>query len=142
MVHSRSPRAVLVLGASFWVLAACSAEQQEPAAPAQVSAPEHVKRRDPSNDDLTARVGHAILVDFKDGTTKAQFDAWEEEWGVDLEFNSEEEGPKDGVTVAVDVDDVDEVLAEIRQNPAVESAEPLLAYHSTFLPNDPDYKKQ
>lgn len=83
----------------------------------------------------------AIVVDFKDGTTKAEFDAWENQWGIDLEFNSVE-GPSDGVTIAVGVDDVDRTLAEIRQNAAVESAEPLLRYQALMVPNDPEYSKQ
>ncbi|PTL77326.1 S8 family serine peptidase [Vitiosangium sp. GDMCC 1.1324] len=102
-----------------------------------------------------------IVVDFKDGTSKAEFDAWESEWGVDLEFNSVE-GEHTGVTIARDVGDVDAVLARIRQNPAVESAEPLRVYSvppgeeavsgledsleetskDGYTPNDPDYPKQ
>jgi serine protease len=94
-----------------------------------------------SSDDPEARVPGAIVVDFKDGTTKAQFDAWEKEWGVDLEFNSIE-GPEDGVTIAVGVDDVEGVLAKIRANPAVEAAEPLKVFRASFTPNDPDFPRQ
>jgi serine protease len=83
----------------------------------------------------------AIVVDFKDGTTKAQFDVWEADWGVDLEFNSVE-SLDDGLTVAVHVDDVESALERIRQHPAVESAEPLMEYRSSYAPNDPDYGKQ
>nr|WP_225411492.1 S8 family serine peptidase [Stigmatella hybrida] len=83
----------------------------------------------------------AIVVDFKDGTTKEQFDAWETDWGVDLEFNSVE-SLDDGLTVAVSVDDVEGALARIRQHPAVEAAEPLMSYRSSYAPNDPDYGKQ
>ncbi|HYO53734.1 S8 family serine peptidase [Archangium sp.] len=102
-----------------------------------------------------------IVVDFKDGTTQAEFDAWESDWDVDLEFNSVE-GEHTGVTIARGVGDVDAVLARIRQNPAVESAEPLRVYsvppgeeavfgldssleeisEDGYLPNDPDYPKQ
>jgi serine protease len=102
-----------------------------------------------------------IVVDFKDGTTKAEFDAWESDWGVNLEFNSVE-GEHTGVTIARSVGDVDAVLARIRQNPAVESAEPLRVYsvppgevavsgldssleersQDGYAPNDPDYPKQ
>ncbi|SEN30232.1 serine protease [Stigmatella aurantiaca] len=83
----------------------------------------------------------AIVVDFKDGTKKEQFDAWEADWGVDLEFNSVE-SLDDGLTVAVSVDDVEGALARIRQHPAVEAAEPLMSYRSSYAPNDPDYGKQ
>jgi serine protease len=93
------------------------------------------------SDDPSARIPGAIVVDFKDGTTKAEFDAWEKEWGIDLEFNSIE-GPQNGVTIAVGVEDVDGVLAKIRANPAVEAAEPLKMYQATFIPNDPDFGKQ
>jgi serine protease len=102
-----------------------------------------------------------IVVDFKDGTSKAEFDAWESEWGVDLEFNSVE-GKRTGVTISKDVEDVDAVLARIRQHPAVESAEPLRVYsvppleevvsglespleessQDGYTPNDPDFPKQ
>ncbi|HYR55747.1 MAG TPA: peptidase S8, partial [Myxococcaceae bacterium] len=94
-----------------------------------------------SSDDPGARVPGAIVVDFKDGTTKAEFDTWEKDWGIDLEFNSIE-GPEDGVTIAVGVQDVEGVLAKIRAHPAVEAAEPLKTYQTTFVPNDPDFSKQ
>jgi serine protease len=76
---------------------------------------------------------------------------------VDLTFNSVE-GPEDGVAVATGVTDPDTVLARIRQHPAVESAERLLAFRIPELieprevegnveplgsfPNDPDFPKQ
>ena len=83
----------------------------------------------------------ALVVDFRDGTTKEQFDAWEKDWGIDLEFNSVE-GEESGITLATGVDGVDEVLARIRQHPEVEAAEPLYIYERSFVPNDPDYPKQ
>jgi serine protease len=60
---------------------------------------------------------------------------------VDVEFNSVE-GLESGVTLAVGVDDVDGALQRIRQHPAVESAEPLMEYRSSFVPNDPSYERQ
>ena len=116
---------------------------------------------DTSRRELSQEVPGGIVVDFKDGTTQAEFDAWEPDWGVDLEFNSVE-GSHTGVTIARDVGDVDAVLARIRQNPAVESAEPLRVYSvprgeelvseepapleeadkDGYTPNDPDYPKQ
>jgi serine protease len=113
--------------------AACSSQKEAPAA-AEPSA----QALDVSDAEL---VPGSILVDFKDGTTKEQFDAWEAEWGVNLEFNSVE-GTDDGMTVAVGVDDVESALERIRQNPAVEYAEPLMAFRASFTPNDPDYGKQ
>ena len=73
--------------------------------------------------------------------TEEEFDAWAAEWGVDVEFNSAE-GADDGITVAVGVDDVESALERIRQHPAVEYAEPLMQFRSSFTPNDPDYGKQ
>jgi len=119
--------------------AACSSDKSEQTAPAaSVKASPTGETLDLSEAEV---VPGSIVVDFKDGTTKEQFDAWEKEWGVDLEFNSIE-GQDDGLTVAVGVDDVESALERIRQNPAVESAEPMLEYHSSFTPNDPDYGKQ
>ncbi len=118
---------VVLLGAAL-ALAACARGKAGPIKGA-------------TSDDPDARVPGAIVVDFKDGTTKAEFDAWEKDWGIDLEFNSIE-GPEDGVTVAVGVSDVEGVLAKIRANPAVEAAEPLKIYQATFIPNDPDFPKQ
>jgi len=112
-------------------------------------------------DDGSARLPGGIVVDFKDGTSKAEFDAWETDWGVDLEFNSVE-GKRSGVTVASRVADVEGALERIRKHPAVESAEPLQLYSvppaeegaeslgailetpsaDGFTPNDPLYTRQ
>lgn len=86
--------------------------------------------------------GQRIVVDFADGTTKAQFDALEKDWGVDLEFNSEEEGPSSGVTLGEYDGDVDALLAKIRADPAVQAAEVLMEVHSSFVPDDPRYAEQ
>src|SRR5918996_1543171 len=93
------------------------------------------------SDDVNVPVPGAIVVDFRDGTSKSAFDAWEKDWAIDLEFNSVE-GEESGITVATGVDEVDAVLDRIRQNPQVEAAEPLYLYERTFVPNDPDYPKQ
>jgi serine protease len=86
-------------------------------------------------------VDGAIVVDFKDGTTQAEFDAWEADWGVDLELNSVESADE-ALTLAVGVDDVEGVLARIRQHPSVEAAEPLMEVRASFTPNDPKYAEQ
>ncbi|MFP2928315.1 S8 family serine peptidase [Pyxidicoccus sp. 3LG] len=83
----------------------------------------------------------AIVVDFKDGTTQAEFNALEADWGVDLELNSVESADE-ALTVAVGVDDVEGVLARIRQHPGVEAAEPLMEVRASFAPNDPRYSEQ
>ncbi|HZA14587.1 MAG TPA: peptidase S8, partial [Myxococcaceae bacterium] len=92
-------------------------------------------------DGAEVLVPGAIAVDFRDGTSKSAFDAWEKDWGIDLEFNSIE-GQESGITVAAGVDDVDAVLARVRKNSEVEAAEPLYVYEASFVPNDPDYPKQ
>ncbi|MBN1203470.1 MAG: peptidase S8 [Myxococcaceae bacterium] len=115
--------------------AACSSRSEEPVSP---EASEPTATLELAEAEL---VPGGIVVDFKDGTTEEQFDAWESEWAVDLEFNSVESAD-DGLTVAVGVDDVESALERIRQHPAVEFAEPLLAYRASFTPNDPEYGKQ
>ncbi len=91
------------------------------------------------------RVPGALVVDFKDGTTKAQFDVWERDWGIDLELNSIE-GERSGITLAQNVEadgaSLEALLARIRQHPEVEAAEPLYVYGTRFAPNDPHYAKQ
>ncbi|MBS1152930.1 MAG: peptidase [Myxococcaceae bacterium] len=84
------------------------------------------------------------MVDFADGTTKAQFDAIESRWGIDLELADEEEGVDSAITVATGVSEEDEesLLELIRSNPDVEAAEPLMELKASFTPNDPDYGKQ
>ncbi|HEX8820818.1 MAG TPA: S8 family peptidase, partial [Archangium sp.] len=118
-------------------------------------------RSDSSEQQASVAEAGGIVVDFKDGTSKAEFDAWESDWGVNLEFNSVE-GERSGVTIAQGVGDVSAALERIRQNPAVESAEPLMVYSvppgeeavfglgapldevnkDGYTPNDPDYPKQ
>jgi serine protease len=110
----------------------------------------------PARDEVT----RGIVVDFKDGTTQAEIDAWEGQWGVDLTFNSME-GEHSGVAIAPLEGDPEAVLERIRQNPAVQSAEPLQLYtlppaedavsldaappevsREGFKPNDPEYPRQ
>ncbi len=93
-------------------------------------------------DDVTARVPGRVVVDFVDGTTKAEFDALEAGWGLDLEFNSEEEGPLSAITTGSYDGDLDALLAKIRANPKVEAAEPLMTVKASFVPNDPLYAQQ
>jgi serine protease len=136
-------RTAILTALAVFAVAGCASDPASPSADDAVqtdlSRPTKMSGDEP--DDLTARVPGSIVVDFKDGTTKAQFDLWEKEWGVDLEFNSVE-GVEDGITIAVGVDDVPAALAKIRQNPAVEEAEPLMEVQAFFAPNDPLYEKQ
>jgi len=87
----------------------------------------------------------AIVVDLADGTSKAEYDALEAAWGVDVEFNSIE-GPRYGVTLSRGAlpADVDGLLATIRATPGVEAAEPLFLYSAfgAFEPNDPRFPEQ
>lgn len=118
------------LALAVTVAPACKSAESEAAAPPS-----------PSSLEVVDAVPHAIVVDFKDGTTKAEFDAWESDWGVDLELNSVESADE-ALTVAVGVDDVEGVLEKIRQHPSVESAEPLMEVRASFTPNDPNYTQQ
>ena len=93
-------------------------------------------------DDVTAHVPGRIVVDFVDGTTKADIDLMEQDWGIDLEFNSDEEGPTDAITVADFDGDADALLAKIRANPKVEAAEAMMTVKASFVPNDPMYAQQ
>ncbi len=94
-------------------------------------------------DDVSARVPGRIVVDFVDGTTKAEFDEMEKEWGLDLEFNSEEEGPQSALTQGAYEGDLEALLTKIKSNPKVQAAEPLMTVKkSDFVPNDPMYAQQ
>ncbi len=93
-------------------------------------------------DDPAARIPGRVVVDFVDGTTKAEFDAIETDWGIDLEFNSQEEGPRSAITVGSYDGDLDALLAKIRAHPSVEAAEPLMEVKTSFVPNDPLYPAQ
>ncbi len=93
-------------------------------------------------DDPASHDDTVLVVDFKDGTTKEQFDALEKGWGVDLELADEEEGKDSAITVARGVTGLDTLLARIRANPDVEAAEPLMKFQASFVPNDPSYAQQ
>jgi len=95
-------------------------------------------------DDAKFHVPDMIVVDFRDGTTKAEFDAIEKGWGIDLELNDLEEGVDSAITTGLVPPGVDEdtLLATIRLNPDVEAAEPLMRYEALWAPNDPMYEKQ
>jgi len=164
MTQSSSLRVLVGLGVAFAV--ACTGDRAEPAAraPAPAWGPvDSVKVAARPDGDVGERVADAIVVDFKDGTTAEQIDAWESKWGVDLELNSVE-GVDDGIALAVGVDDVEGALEQIRQDPNVESAEQLVEYaipeteadeaeaiptrgpapedSDGYQPNDPDWDKQ
>ncbi len=136
-----SKTAAILFSAAF--LVACAKQQDRTAvALHDLTRPSFTVAELP--DDLSSHVGGAIVVDFKDGTTKAQFDAIEQQWGIDLELADEEEGVDSAITVASGIDEQDEdaLLERIRANPDVEAAEPLMRLKASFVPNDPDYAKQ
>lgn len=81
------------------------------------------------------QVPGGIVVDFVDGTTKAQFDQWEQGWGIDLELASFV-GEQSGITIASGVADPERVLALIRSRPEVEFAEPLALFSVPPLPGE------
>jgi serine protease len=165
MPQSSSLRVLVGLGVAAFA-AACTGDRTEPAERAlqPASGPAgSVKVAARPAGDVEGRVADAIVVDFKDGTTAEQIDEWEDGWGVDLELNSVE-GVDDGIALAVGVDDVEGALEQIRQDPNVESAEPLVRYtipepfdfeweplplrgpipedSDGFQPNDPEFGKQ
>jgi serine protease len=103
--------------------------------------PRHDKRTR-AGEATVGRVPGRVVVDFRDGTSSATLAERAASWGVALRFNSLE-GPEDGVALADGVEDVEKLLAAIRQSPDVEFAEPLFTYEAQgFTPNDPDYAKQ
>ena len=93
-------------------------------------------------DDVAFHVPEVVVVDFLDGTTKAEFDALEQDWGLDLELADEEEGVDSAITVGTFQGDVDGLLSRIRANTKVEAAEPLMRFAASFVPNDPAYARQ
>ncbi len=93
-------------------------------------------------DDPAFHLPQVVVVDFEDGTTKAQFDELEKDWGVDLELADEEEGVDSAITVGTVSGDADELLARVRQNAKVEAAEHLMTFNASFVPNDPAFDKQ
>ena len=128
--------------AAALLAAGCSREDEAALVTHDLARPVYTLADEP--DDYAAHVPGAIVVDFKDGTTKAQIDAIDKEWGVDLELADEEEGVDSAITVATGVNEEDEdaLLEKIRENPEVESAEPLMEMHASFVPNDPEYARQ
>lgn len=96
-------------------------------------------------DDPSAHEPGRIVVDFKDGTTKAEFDEIEKAWGVDLELADQEEGVDSAITVGrFDGSEADEqaLLERIRQDPHVEVAEESMIFKKSFVPNDPLFNTQ
>jgi serine protease len=96
-------------------------------------------------DDPAAHQSGRIVVDFTDGTTKAEFDTYEQQWGVDLELADQEEGVDSAITVGRFEGSAQEeqaLLARIRTDPRVEVAEPSMTFKASWLPNDPLYAQQ
>lgn len=124
----------LALAAVTLSLGGCARQGAEPSRPSYVTAD--------LPDDEAARLPGRIVVDFVDGTTKAEFDEMEKDWGVDLEFNSAEEGPLSGITLGSIEGDIESLLKRIESNPKVESAEPLMTVKASFVPDDPMYGQQ
>ncbi|MDX2013906.1 MAG: S8 family peptidase [Myxococcaceae bacterium] len=125
---------------TLFLLAGCQRETAEAVALASLERPDIDEAAQP--DDVAFHVPEVVVVDFLDGTTKAEFDAIEQEWGLDLELAGEEEGVDSAITVGTFQGDVDALLARIRTNAKVEAAEPLMRFSRSFVPNDPAYGKQ
>jgi serine protease len=96
-------------------------------------------------DDVSFHLPGVIVVDFTDGTTKAEFDEYEKAWGVDLELVDGEEGPDSAITVGGfggSEAEQEALLARIRSHTHVEVAEPLMRLSASWLPNDPLFEQQ
>jgi serine protease len=137
----RTLRPVVATLSTLFLLAGCQRDAANPAEPlASLERPAIDEASQP--DDLAFHVPEVVVVDFLDGTTKAEFDAIEQDWGVDLELADEEEGVDSAITVGTYQGDLDTLLARIRTNDKVEAAEPLMRFAASFVPNDPAYGKQ
>ncbi|MEW5737801.1 MAG: S8 family peptidase [Myxococcota bacterium] len=130
----------VTLSAVALVCAGCAKDADTDALPGLSGRPTYTTLDEP--DDVAFHVPNSIVVDFKDGTTKAEFDEWEKDWGLDLELADDEEGVDSAITVGSVGGDLDALLAKIRQNENVEVAEPLMRFNASFVPNDPLYDKQ
>ncbi len=93
-------------------------------------------------DDSAEHVPNMVVVDFKDGTTKAEFDEAEKAWGLDLELEDQEEGVDSAITVGAFDGNLSTLLAAIKADPRVEAAEPLMRFRASYEPNDPMYGRQ
>lgn len=135
-------RSAVVLGLSLLAVGCFKSSDAEKRAPNDLTRPGY--RTSDLPDDERFHFEKRVVVDFVDGTTKAQFDAIEQDWGVDLELADEEEGVDSAITVSQgEVEDVDRLLARIRaRTDVVEVAEPLMRFEASYVPNDPDYGKQ
>ncbi len=100
-------------------------------------------------EEVVAQRGHPgavkvpgfIVVDFVDGTSESELEAWQEKWGVNLEFNSKV-GHKSGVAVAQFDGDKWSLIDRVRGYSNVEAAEPLYLYEHAWQPNDPSWHHQ
>lgn len=136
----RTPRLAIAVGAvTLIMLAGCDRKAEAEAA---VSLDRPAIDVSAQVDDVAFHLPEVVVVDFEDGTTKEQFDALEKDWGLDLELADEEEGVDSAITVGTYQGDVAALLGTIRQNAKVESAEPLMRFTASFVPNDPAYEKQ
>lgn len=136
----RTPLPVVAALSTLFLLAACQRAESDGAQPATLERPAIDVAKQP--DDTAFHVPEIVVVDFLDGTTKAEFDALEQDWGLDLELADEEEGVDSAITVGAFQGDLDGLLARIRGNEKVEAAEPLMRFTASFVPNDPAYQKQ
>jgi serine protease len=136
----RTPLPVVAALSTLFLLAACQRAESDGAQLATLERPAIDVATQP--DDTAFHVPEIVVVDFLDGTTKAEFDALEQDWGLDLELADEEEGVDSAITVGAFQGDIDGLLARIRGNEKVEAAEPLMRFTASFVPNDPAYEKQ
>jgi serine protease len=92
---------------------------------------------------LATAIPNEIAVEWRDGTTPEQAAAIEKRFGLAAE--APVDGWRDEVA-EVDTSGASEneetLLADLRADPHVASAEPEYEYDALFVPNDPEYQKQ
>lgn len=138
---SKAATSMVLLGAALvFSLAGCARDARDAEAPVDLTRPSYTTADLP--DDVAYHEKNAIVVDFVDGTTKAEFDELEKTWGVDLELADEEEGLDSAITIGSYAGDVDALAKTIAADPHVEAAEPLMRFTASFVPNDPMFDQQ
>jgi serine protease len=103
-------RNLLTVTCAALAVVGCARDASNQDEPVDLTRPAYTTAELP--DDVSARLPGRIVVDFVDGITKAEIDELEKDWGIDLEFNSQE-GPIDGVTTGAFEGDLDALLAKI-----------------------------
>lgn len=92
-----------------------------------------------SSDGLPETLPDEIAVDFADETGAAEIASIGSSLGIRLVANSPLSTLDGVVRATVAPGRRDTVLAELKRDPRVQSAEPMVVLHASFVPNDPLY---